>query len=156
MLQVSNENHIEDISYIPVYDVFLGYLSKYDDVFQKVCWNRFDIYIWLKYKFSLIFIWKSAMSVMFDEKSVKRKLWFSISEEELNLDNCKAINISSKLFFWGLFVISCSFNLDLWWPSIGFPFCLELEFMLRDKQISLLCPFSICFAGELYFPAILI
>ena len=29
MLQVSNENHIEGILYIPVYDVFLGYLSTY-------------------------------------------------------------------------------------------------------------------------------
>ena len=36
MLQVSNENHIEGILYIPVYDVFLGYLSTYDDVFRKV------------------------------------------------------------------------------------------------------------------------
>ena len=33
MLQVSNENHIEGILYIPVYDIFLGYLSTYDDVF---------------------------------------------------------------------------------------------------------------------------
>lgn len=103
MLQVSNENHIEGILYIPVYDVFLGYLSTYGGVFWKVCWNRFDIYIWIKFKFSLIFIWKSAMSVMFDGESVKRKLWFSISEEELNLDNCKAIDISSKFFLLGTF-----------------------------------------------------
>jgi len=107
MLQISNENHIEGIEYIPVYDVFLGYLCTYDDVWQKVCWNKFDIYIWIKFKF------KSAMSVMFEEKSVRRKLWFSISEEELDLDNCKAINISSKLFFLGLFDISRSFNLNL-------------------------------------------
>ena len=85
---------------------------------------------------------------MFDEKSLRRKLWFSISEEEDSTWTIVKPSTSVKNHsFWDFSIIFRSFN---------FNFCLELEFMLQDNHISLMRLFSICFAGELYFLVVLI